>query len=306
MSRRHHRRQSTDSLELLLDTICNTFGGVLFIALLVTILLQMAGGSISSSQSTTMSLEEIESLVREQDDLLWEISRFQENQQSNEMLESRLAPTEIRNMINERNKWRNKLVDTENQIQTLLAENAKTAGQIQQELRELSDIKVALPQQQQRLSALVNAIEQEIKKRSSELRLSQVRPTFGKSEVALILRYGRVYLWHRYDNLGNRQGLNVDDFIVLDSDSKSMTVRPNPLRGIPLDGSQLAKDAVSNLLAPFSPSRHTIVIVVRPDTYHAFPTVRDGVVANGFDYRLFVMSEDGTVADRGGRGGPVQ
>ena len=33
---------SSDSLDLLLDTICNTFGGVLFIAMLVIILLNIS------------------------------------------------------------------------------------------------------------------------------------------------------------------------------------------------------------------------------------------------------------------------
>src|SRR5690606_37642283 len=36
-----------DSLDLLLDTICNTFGGVLFISMLVVILLNMSSESIS-------------------------------------------------------------------------------------------------------------------------------------------------------------------------------------------------------------------------------------------------------------------
>ena len=38
MRRRRPAENPADSLELLLDTICNTFGGVLFIALLVALL----------------------------------------------------------------------------------------------------------------------------------------------------------------------------------------------------------------------------------------------------------------------------
>ena len=41
MSRR--QRRVADSLDLLLDTICNTFGGVLFIAMLVMILANLSG-----------------------------------------------------------------------------------------------------------------------------------------------------------------------------------------------------------------------------------------------------------------------
>ena len=37
------RRDQTDSLELFLDTICNTFGGIIFLAILVAILSQTRG-----------------------------------------------------------------------------------------------------------------------------------------------------------------------------------------------------------------------------------------------------------------------
>src|SRR5687768_3661347 len=43
---------SSDSLDLLLDTICNTFGGVLFIAMLVIILLNMSGEKAASVPAT--------------------------------------------------------------------------------------------------------------------------------------------------------------------------------------------------------------------------------------------------------------
>lgn len=306
MSRRRGRNQQGDSLELLLDTICNTFGGVLFIALLVCILLQMAGGSMPSPSPTTLTPAAIESLVREQEQLLSELSRIQANQQAEEQLASRLAPMEIRQLLAERQALDTALRETESQIQTTLAANATAAGEIQRTLRDLSEVEAAIPVEQRKLAALEDAIEREVEKRSSELRLSEVRPSVGKSEVAVILRYGRAYLWHRYDVRGNRLGLNSDDFLVLKSDTASMWVRPNPLRGIPLDDASQAKSAVSNLLSPFSSHRHTIVVVARPDSYHTFPTVRDALVASGFDYRLFVMSEDGAVQDSGGDSGPVQ
>ena len=37
------RRDQTDGLELFLDTICNTFGGIIFLAILVAILSQTQG-----------------------------------------------------------------------------------------------------------------------------------------------------------------------------------------------------------------------------------------------------------------------
>lgn len=57
--RRRRRTTSADSLELLLDTICNTFGGVLFIAILVVILLRMTGESEEETPVPTVAPEHL-------------------------------------------------------------------------------------------------------------------------------------------------------------------------------------------------------------------------------------------------------
>lgn len=306
MSRSRRQQPGSNSLELLLDTICNTFGGILFIALLVTILTQLSEKKTPVPRPSTATPEEIESLVLEQAHLLAEISRVRANQDAEDLLASRLAPAEIQQLLTERNRLRDELHSVSDQIQSSLAENARVAADIQKILHQLSQVQAEIPEEKRKLAALEDAIDRKVEKRSQQLRLSQVRSSFGKSEVAIVLRYGRAYLWHQYDARGNRLGLNTDDFIVLESDAKSVTVRPNPLRGIPLDGSPQSRQALSRLLEPFAPNRNTIVVVARPDTYHAFPQVRDATVASGFEYRLFVSTEDGPVVDRGGRGGPVQ
>lgn len=306
MSRSRRQVTGRDSLEMLLDTICNTFGGILFIALLVTILMQLTGQQELPLDPASISPEEIESLVREQAQLLSEIDRIRANQEADDLLTTRLAPANIQDLLARRRQLTDQLHLVENRVQALLAESAHAAIDIENTLQQLSDLRTAIPEQQRKLATLEDTIEREVEKRSMQVRLSEVRSTLGKREVALILRYGRVYLWHRYDARGNQIGLNEDDFIVLDSDSSSVTVRPNPLRGISLDGSAQARQGVSTLLATFSPNRHTIVVVARPDSYHAFSQIRDVVVASGFDYRLFVMSENSGVVDRGGSGGSVQ
>ncbi|MEO8166385.1 MAG: hypothetical protein ABI619_13420, partial [Betaproteobacteria bacterium] len=65
------RRTNTDdsSLELLLDTICNTFGGILFISMLVVILLNMTSEAVEDSPpspKTQLELLEAERKKRQQ------------------------------------------------------------------------------------------------------------------------------------------------------------------------------------------------------------------------------------------------
>ena len=54
MSRRRRQRTETNSsLDLLLDTICNTFGGIIFLAILVAVLLQFSGAAPFETPATT-------------------------------------------------------------------------------------------------------------------------------------------------------------------------------------------------------------------------------------------------------------
>lgn len=63
---RRRRRGPGSSLGLLLDTICNTFGGVLFVAMLLAVLLQTTTRFRSSSDSTPTSELELLTLAEKQ------------------------------------------------------------------------------------------------------------------------------------------------------------------------------------------------------------------------------------------------
>src|SRR5215218_408098 len=58
MSRR--RRHQPDSLELLLDTMCNTFGGIIMIALLIALLSRDTDADANGTQSFRKQLEQAE------------------------------------------------------------------------------------------------------------------------------------------------------------------------------------------------------------------------------------------------------
>ena len=56
---RHRGAADESSLELLLDTICNTFGGVLFISILVVILVNMSSEAVSTTPPDEISQSEL-------------------------------------------------------------------------------------------------------------------------------------------------------------------------------------------------------------------------------------------------------
>src|SRR4051812_43846695 len=68
MSRRRTGPTADSSLELLLDTICNTFGGVLFISLLVVILLNHTGQAFQRKAPSPAAQDELKRLRHDLDE----------------------------------------------------------------------------------------------------------------------------------------------------------------------------------------------------------------------------------------------
>ena len=164
------------------------------------------------------------------------------------------------------------------------------------------DLEVALRDKQQTQTALEN----DRKSRTTEARLPLLRPPGARQEIGFVLRYGRLYLWHRYDQFHNRQGLNTDDFVIVGEEDGGLLTLPKPTGGILLDGSAASKESVRRLLRQFDSRTCYLVPIVRPDSFTAFAQFRDLALELGFNYRLMPAEMNSPIADRGGSATGVQ
>ncbi|MES2787977.1 MAG: hypothetical protein V4719_00035, partial [Planctomycetota bacterium] len=140
--------------------------------------------------------------------------------------------------------------------------------------------------------------------RVKEARLPLQRRTDHKREVSVILRYGRLYLWHDYDLTLYPIGLNLRDFVIISDEKEQLVTRPKPTAGIPLDDTPESRAAIDKLLGRFDPRRFYLSPIVRPDSYAAFQHFRSRALALGYEYRL--LPAKASIYDRGGSGGLVQ
>lgn len=304
MSRRSAAKQ--DSLELLLDTICNTFGGVLFIAILVVMLLQQTGQGVSAPPPPTISPERLQEMSQRLTELTAELTRLDANRESQVAIVDSFASEEIRNLIQRRSELVTQIASLQVKASELLAQNAKRASRVEEERAENAkvkqDLEGALLEKQQTQTALEN----DRKNRTTEARLPVLRPPGARQEIGLVLRYGRLYLWHRYDQFHNKQGLNTDDFVVIGEEGGGILTTPKPTGGILLDGTESSKEAIRRLLTQFDSRTCYLVPIVRPDSYSAFSQFRDVALELGFNYRLMPTEANSPVYDRGGSATGVQ
>ena len=305
MSRRRSSKQ--DSLELLLDTICNTFGGVLFIAILVVLLLQQTGTApASATASVSVTPVEMQSLTARMEAVEDDLVRLRQNRNSQDVIVESFAPQSIRQLLAARSDVTARQEALQADIDRRLVRNATLVAEIETVIVENSSVRTRLEQSRDQLNAARSKLEAEQKSRVSEARMPVTRSALDKNEVGLVLRYGRLYVWHRYDVDGRRIGLNTDDFVVVKEESGGLVTRPKPWAGVVLDDSTNSHEAVRRVLRQFNPEQCYFVIVARPDSFGVFRHLRDRALELGFNYRLMPVDADDPIYDRGGTGGTVQ
>ncbi len=295
------RRKSihSDSLELFLDTICNTFGGILFIALLVIVLLQM------TSKKTSVSIQE--EIVKESEYRLVELEynklqvewagiqdMARQIKETNDQFSSESLKKAYTQWQDKKRLYEQKLEYKSSLLAEVLTVN-REVGTVQSGLlekeKERDELKKNLQQAEEEF-------DRKGQTRAKRQTLPQMRQS-NKEEVAMIIRFERLYLWHHYNVNGKRTGLNTDDFVIVDSDGEDNITLPKIQGGIDLKNPEAVRQ-IQDKLALFSADQVKLSIIIWPDSYNVWPVVQNYIVGKGFNYTPIPTDEKYIWVDRGG------
>jgi hypothetical protein len=323
---RRRRNSPQSSLELFLDTICNTFGGILFIAILIAIQIRKTEQktevqeSVSAEIIETLQQElnqrsaEIESATILLETLLNSMPEPKTNEEKdcvnlyNQLSAAKgKAVTKKGELINqflalgqENIKLENQIKDIETKLQQLEVEEQSLAQSIQQRKNKNHTIKLSsdhLQSEMEELDRQMARKEKTIKDkndpdantRSEVLYLPKLHDAGNKRPLGLMLCYNRLYF------IGDR-----DDFNFIGNEVGI----PKKNRGIPISDSEDTKRKIRSLLKQSSSSMFYINLIVYANSADPFHIVRDCIISDGFKYHL-QPAEDGTMFYFG-RGGPAQ
>lgn len=281
------------SLDLILDTVCNTFGCILLLALLVSIVARHAGSRLRPS------LEALELQKRWEDE--WDRNRAMQAEW--QALTKQLAelPQGAEALGRQEQSLRDQCRQLVQEIQRLESQRQQLQQKHDQAKHQSEDLRRTLD----RVRAELDLAAKSLAEKKDEVVLSMEHEALGKSRVSLIVRFGRLYVWHRYNALGLRAGLNTDEFRVVGREPDGVLTQPKPYAGVPLDAPG-ADAQVAQRLRAFRPQAQALDVAVWPDSFAEFTVLRRVAVRMGFEYRLLPMSEGEPLLDRGGRDSRVQ
>lgn len=294
---------SDESLDLLLDTICNTFGGVLFISMLVVILLNMSSESTTTlivpEQSRQEMLNARASLVESSA----ELERLRRAASERQSITQKFANPEVAVQLAELQQMTSLNQSIRQSRDQLLSSLVNTQEAINDAVSQAEQLKQAQQQLSAALANLESQVQQEVSLRTRTAELPKQRRT-QKRQVAFLMKNGKLYAHAKSDGNGNVAGQN-------ESEVKQLT-EGNKIYVEPVSSAGLAVNADSDDLAPieskinqFSKDDYFIVIVVWPDSFPQFLAVKEAIIRSEFEYQLVPWSGDeklyvGTTSEQGG------
>lgn len=297
MSRRPGASDSDSSLELLLDTITNAFGGILFLAILIVVLLRLNPSrtkgdpqpATSRARETLAAAEEQLTAAMEELESLEAIAKTQQE----------IAATERPDLI-QRFQDLQSLRESRNAAIAQRAESVQALAQSQKEINELLEKSSRLDQQlfeaHERRDRARSSHDAERHKRTRSANLPNPRAT-DKINIPVVVRYGRMYFPYRPETLPLGREIDTDEMFVREEDADDITVTPKPYAGLALKDVEAAVQSIRRRLAQNSSARFYIAVGVWPDSYREFSILKQALVATGYEYRLIPLGEGGMLTE---------
>ena len=266
MSRRRDDN-TQEALELFLDTISNMFGGILFIALAVVVLLQF---SVPSPAAV-----EAEEIVVDAAALRAEVDALREVIQQRTDTVSQGEPGE-RALLEAALQVER---DSSRRIENL--SEAITPG-IESDRVKLFDTERQRGELQRQLQEAQARLAEALARPPQRLRVAKFRPT-GKREVPWMLSAGRLTAVLGPDGAVNRKALEID---VTDQ-----SARPRQGSGMLIEKTELTQAELTRRLRSLDPSKDYVALAVWPDAFEEAALVRDTLIDLGFEYGLVFVPE---------------
>lgn len=284
------RAVEVGSFDLLLDTITNAFGGILFLAILVVVLLRTSG-----HRELEQKAAELDELVLQRTDRQFaELSARRVEMRRALQLQARIiddfAPDETRVALGDLNRSREQCGDLAARRDILL----KTVQDAQREMagitNDLESLDRDLEESNRRLAALRSSLEREIESRTTTARLPRARRTF-KTETVVIVRYGRLYVPYLTASDRFEGRLNGADVILVREGNSELHITPKPYAGVPLTDANTIRSALSRKLSAYDPKRFYLCVAIWDDSFAQFELLKETLLAMDYEYRLIPVSE---------------
>ena len=200
--------ENEDSLDLLLDTLCNAFGGIILITLLIALMSQEANESTGTQKSfKTQWMLEQQTISKLENEIVIEESinaSLQSDPQNDASEKVSKALREKEKLQQEKESLAESIARLQKMLASMPANSSNLAVDLQRQLRQLQSMDVEndelekrlsedIAQTESRLSSANKDIQSSKRERTQTLRLPKEKGKSGKEYIWVIVKHGKIY-----------------------------------------------------------------------------------------------------------------
>jgi len=191
MSRRVRRVESDSSLELLLDTICNTFGGILFIALLVSILMSQRSAEVLTKPVDQSAQAAMNRFTAELETVQQELDEARKSSELLEQLSTRISDPEIKRLLSRKEDLEKSLERIERMVSEELVDVSQEQKKVNETTNEIAAAQNMLEGAKRELDELKKRLGKAIEDNSRVAGFPITQST-SKSQVTVCIGRGKI------------------------------------------------------------------------------------------------------------------
>lgn len=279
------RLNAADGLELLLDTICNTFGGVLFIAILVVILLNVTSEEVAQEPATKDQQTRLRQLQAELDASEGELARLEQAAALRNAIEGEIGSAEIKNLLRQIAQLETRIAHTTKKKNRNLQELANLTQDANRRAEAAKDFQKELRQLKAQQIKVESQLEAEKSKKVTSLGLPKQRLS-TKVQAGFMLQGGRLRTCTKSSG-----EIDLSECLI-EEDGGVQYVVPRPATGVALDPTGQDRHPILQRLAPFDAANRYVFVVVYEDSFAHFETMRAVLEEEGYEYNVLLLQAE--------------
>jgi hypothetical protein len=288
----------SDSLELLLDTVCSMFGAILLIAILVALMAktttETSAGDQASTEITERRIDIAQRDLNESLKLLESLEVAKDDQSGallseKNLLEQAIAAEKAKSEragVNSKEMAMRLSVDPGVQIKEL-SDTLKSAQEQQAALsNKLEAQNTQTSSVQTRIAEISTLLKEEQDARNMQLRFPKER-TQTKEQRIIFCKFGKLYFWDRSSGAVKLTPLNKDSVLVELVASNGLDIKTQ-------------RREIQSGLSDISKDRCYVAFYVYPDSFETYQWIRDTILKSGLEFGVsFKKSSDELIFSEG-------
>jgi SMC interacting uncharacterized protein involved in chromosome segregation len=275
--------ESDSSLELLLDTICNTFGGILFIALLVSILMSQRSAEVLTKPVDQSAQAAMNRFTAELETVQQELDEARKSSELLEQLSTRISDPEIKRLLSRKEDLEKSLERIERMVSEELVDVSQEQKKVNETTNEIAAAQNMLEGAKRELDELKKRLGKAIEDNSRVAGFPIAQST-SKSQVTVCIGRGKICFLEQ-----NMNGTLVDDpSQIVDMTDKK--ILPNFDNGVIVN----KKDGLGSLhskINEYKAQNHFFRIFIWKDSFETYQTFSDIIAKKRFSYEVNPMIE---------------